>query len=385
MQRKVNFAEKWNGKDRGTTWSGTPYGIYTALEKNGITVNDVPLGESLFDRLLSKLNKAFRKLILKKDDFYLFDIGLGENELKHKKIEQGVPNLFFTQYRFKGLENTYYFQDYSVQFLTRLKKSDPDIMNFTPLKDSISEKNIKKRLAISEECAKKCKGIFTMSKYLAREYVEKDGIPKEKVHWVGGGYNLDFSKIKKDKKTGKRFLFIGTTWETKNGPLVVRAFEKLKKTNEDVELIIAGPKEEPAEIKGKSGIRYVGRIPHDKVIDYYNICDCFVMPSRGDAYGIVFSEALVCGLPCIGKNVLAMPEFIEDDKNGYLIERNDADELCTAMEKFIRNRQRLCEYVNEKNEYYKEYYSWDAVAKRMIKVMEEDGFFMTDGSVGGNK
>ena len=375
MSKQINFVEKWlRGKPRNMTWSGTPYGIYTALEKNGVTINDIPLGESRGSAFLSKIHFIIMKL-MKKEDFYLYEVKLGEKELKKKRLPAGVPNLFFTQYRFNGLCDTYFFQDYSVEFLNRLRKSGSQFMNFTPLREAVSDRDLQKRMKISEECANKCKGIFTMSKYLAREYIEKDHIPKHKVHWVGGGYNLDVSKIDGSNRTGRRFLYIGVSWETKNGPLIVEAYEKLRKSRDDIELWIAGPENEPIEIKGRNGITFLGRVPHSKVVDYYNQCDFFIMPSKADAYGLVFSEALVCGLPCIGKNILAMPEFIENDKNGYLLDNDDSEELKDLMEKMIINRERLCEYVKERHEFYKDYYSWDAVAKRMIEVFEKDGYF----------
>ena len=108
---------------------------------------------------------------------------------------------------------------------------------------------------------------------------------------------------------------------------------------------------------------------------YYNLCDYFVMPSRCEAYGLVFGEALIFGLPCIAKNAFAMPEFIEDDTNGYLIERDDVDELCAAMEKMLLNSKRLKETVEINRTSYAERYSWKTVAKKMIAVMEADGYW----------
>ena len=44
-----------------------------------------------------------------------------------------------------------------------------------------------------------------------------------------------------------------------------------------------------------------------------NLCDYFVMPSKFEAYGLVFAEALIYGLPCIGKKCYARPEFINNE------------------------------------------------------------------------
>ena len=99
------------------------------------------------------------------------------------------------------------------------------------------------------------------------------------------------------------------------------------------------------------------------------------MPSQFEAYGLVFAEALIYGLPCIGKNCFAMPEFIKDGDNGYLIDENDANELCKKMEMLLTDKEIAKNVMNNMN-YYKDKYSWDSVAKRMIEVFKQDGYAM---------
>lgn len=40
----------------------------------------------------------------------------------------------------------------------------------------------------------------------------------------------------------------------------------------------------------------------EEIVDYYNLCDIFVIPSKGEGFGIVYLEALACGKPVIGGN-----------------------------------------------------------------------------------
>ena len=98
------------------------------------------------------------------------------------------------------------------------------------------------------------------------------------------------------------------------------------------------------------------------------------MPSKHDAYGLVFVEALCFGLPCIGKNICAMPEFIQPGKNGYLIDRDDADELAGVMEKLLLNGREIAAAVQRDKEYYLETYAWDSVADRIMTVLKRDGY-----------
>ena len=375
MQKEINYIEKWDRKGRSYTWSGTSYGLFQALEKEGIKIIDVPIN----GRPLDKLNYYFRRLFLtlrKKNDFEVSQIRQTEKQLaKSTRMKANIPSLMFTQYRSKYIKDSYVFIDFSVQYLLELRKNQKELMDFTPLNNGIPEKYVSERNAIVEEWTRECRGIFTMSSYLAKDFTERLGILEKKVHYVGGGCNVDISRIDGSQRDGNRFLFVGRDWERKNGPLVVEAFSGLHKKFPKTELYILGPAVEPSEVKEKEGIHFVGPTSYQDTLRYYNLCDYFVMPSRCEAYGLVFGEALIFGLPCIAKNAFAMPEFIEEDYNGYLIEHDDVDELCAAMEKMLLNSKRLKETVESNRTSYAERYSWKTVAKKMIAVMEADGYW----------
>ncbi|OGW75530.1 MAG: hypothetical protein A2Z72_05850, partial [Omnitrophica bacterium RBG_13_46_9] len=47
-------------------------------------------------------------------------------------------------------------------------------------------------------------------------------------------------------------------------------------------------------------VRFLGKVDNGNLIRFYNLCDVFVMPSKGEGFGIVFLEAMACGKPVIG-------------------------------------------------------------------------------------
>ena len=121
-------------------------------------------------------------------------------------------------------------------------------------------------------------------------------------------------------------------------------------------------------------MNFLGLLSYDDLLEYMNLCDFFVMPSRFEAYGIVFPEALCFGLPCIGKNICAMPEFIQDGENGRLIHDDDPDELADCMENLLLDGKDYASRVWTMHDWYLKEYSWKSVAERIVKVMREDGF-----------
>ena len=109
----------------------------------------------------------------------------------------------------------------------------------------------------------------------------------------------------------------------------------------------------------------------DELAQYFNLCDVFCMPSKFEAYGLVFVEALIFGLPCIGANRFEMPYFIEDSKTGYLLKSDHAEELADLMEKALQNREMKMTVKNRRDWYAKEY-SWETVASRIAAVIGEN-------------
>ena len=65
--------------------------------------------------------------------------------------------------------------------------------------------------------------------------------------------------------------------------------------------------------------------------------DVFVLPTREEAFGLVFQEAAAAGLPAIGTRINAIPELIDDDRTGLLVPPRNADALATAINRLLQS------------------------------------------------
>ncbi len=72
------------------------------------------------------------------------------------------------------------------------------------------------------------------------------------------------------------------------------------------------------------------------LVDYYNICDFYVMPSVSEGFGIVFLEALACGKPVIAGNKDGSRDAILDGELGILVNPNDIDEIAETIIKALK-------------------------------------------------
>jgi glycosyltransferase involved in cell wall biosynthesis len=71
----------------------------------------------------------------------------------------------------------------------------------------------------------------------------------------------------------------------------------------------------------------------------WRAADLFVMPTRNEAFGLVYQEAAAAGLPAIGSRLNAVPEIIEEGRTGILVTPGDIPGLTAALERLISSAE----------------------------------------------
>lgn len=84
-----------------------------------------------------------------------------------------------------------------------------------------------------------------------------------------------------------------------------------------------------------------------------------------------FAEALINGLPCIGRNAFEMPYFIERGVTGDLIDDDDAAILAQKMADVLGNEAMKQRVISKRKE-YENYYNWDRVCFDIANVIKEN-------------
>jgi alpha-maltose-1-phosphate synthase len=129
-------------------------------------------------------------------------------------------------------------------------------------------------------------------------------------------------------------LFVGGDFPRKGGYDLLRAwtagnFHQRSDLTLVTEWPIAAPL--PAGVRQIKGIR--GQTPEWSAA--WRSADVFVMPTRNEAFGLVFQEAAAAGLPAVGTRLNAVPEIIEDGVTGILVTPGSIDEIATALDRLI--------------------------------------------------
>lgn len=120
-----------------------------------------------------------------------------------------------------------------------------------------------------------------------------------------------------------RILFVGWDWERKGGPIVLATVRELRRRGVNVELDIVGNRAVEAQSSGLDFVRIHGPLHRSDsgqsalLDELYARSHLYFMPSRGEAFGLVFAEASSFALPSIATKVGGLPEVIREGVNGF--------------------------------------------------------------------
>ena len=78
-------------------------------------------------------------------------------------------------------------------------------------------------------------------------------------------------------------------------------------------------------------VRFTGFIPEAEKADHYRVADVFVMPSEGEGFGIVFLEALACGIPVVGSWRDGGRDALKDGRLGQLVDPRDPADIAEGV------------------------------------------------------
>jgi alpha-maltose-1-phosphate synthase len=218
--------------------------------------------------------------------------------------------------------------------------------------------------------------IMTLSERLRSSFIEDFDIPADRVRAIFAGSNFLESDIPATRPTpadsAPTVLFVGRRFHRKGGDLLLRAFEKVRESIPNSRLIIVGP---PDLDVAQEGVQNLGFLNRDTPDDAFRLrkafedSHVFCMPTRFEAFGLVYLEAMLFGLPCIGPDAWAVPEIVVDGETGVIVPPEDVEALARAMIHLLRNPE-LGERMGEAGrKRVLQWFTWASVIKRM-----EDGF-----------
>ena len=190
--------------------------------------------------------------------------------------------------------------------------------------------------------------------------------------------DADFFKPISNKKINNNILFVGRIHHLKNIEDIIDAISIVKKTIKNINLQIVGQAESNNYLKKlklkiqnlqcEDNVTFIGPIPNEKIIDFYNSSSIFVLLGVGEGMPKSILEAMACGLPIISTPNAGIPDVIDDDVNGFLIPNNSPNEIAKKII-FLLNDPNMCHKMGiSGREKIKNEFTWDIFVKKLSSL-----------------
>src|SRR4029077_19221144 len=194
--------------------------------------------------------------------------------------------------------------------------------------------------------------IVTETDYAAQFLRERFPKRADRIHRIYNGLNLAEFGRSDFSSTPPLIIAVGRLISKKGFANLIRACELLAKDGKSFRCKIIG--EGPLENELRAQIEQLdlqdrvalsGTKSQPEVRQRLAGASVFVLPSVVDAQGgmdnlpTVIMEAMATGLPVISTNISGIPEMVDQNETGFLVQPGDAVALAGAIEKIIDDRQ----------------------------------------------
>ncbi len=246
--------------------------------------------------------------------------------------------------------------------------------------------NMYRRLVVPR-VIKKAKKVITVSNYERKRISDFFGLSDNKLvavyngvseHFVPITDNTELERIKtKYKLPDNFFFFLGNTDPKKNTKGTLKAFSDYVKLHGDKYKLVMLDYDESelqkllTEINDtnlRKLILLTGYLDNKDLPAIYSQCDIFLYPSLRESFGIPMLEAMRCGAPVITSNTSSMPEVSGDA--ALLIDPYKPEEITQAIINLLNDND-LRKELSEKGLKRAQEFSWNAMAKDVLKIYEE--------------
>ncbi len=224
-----------------------------------------------------------------------------------------------------------------------------------------------------------CDAVITVTEY-EKTYLHAHGVAEDKLFVTGNGihletyhaHNLDAFRQRLVQEHGLQsedqvVTFIGRKVPEKGVEDLMRAIKQVH-AELPVRLFLIGPalawyRDLYASLSAeeRSYIVDLGVVSHQEKVNLLHLSDLLALPSKHEAFGIVFLEAWACGIPVIGSSQGAIPSVVGQD--GLVCTFGDVHDLARTLKQAFTHPQTLREMGARGQTKVQQQYTWDAIGK----------------------
>ncbi|NNG16728.1 MAG: glycosyltransferase family 4 protein [Gemmatimonadales bacterium] len=215
--------------------------------------------------------------------------------------------------------------------------------------------------------------LIAIGEYVVRQFPEFHG----EVFHIPNAVSEHF--FREPSSGGPDILFVGRIEPRKRVLNLIQAVANIRSDFPDIHVALvglsAGPYAEQVRDSIQSAglqsrIRLLGLRNQEEISTLLATARMLVLPSIEETTPMVVAEAQVLGKPVIATRVGGVPEMVEDEVTGLLVEPDDVPALTASIRRLMANRDECGAMGTKAKEWSRARYHPDVVARQTVDAYE---------------
>lgn len=178
-----------------------------------------------------------------------------------------------------------------------------------------------RRRLLSRHSADQARAVITISEFSREELIERLGVPAGKIHLIPPGIERPDAAMRATPRDAKRVLFVGSIFNRRHVPDLVRAFAPIARRHEQATLDIVGdnrshPRENIRRVIAaqqlERRVRWHQYVSDAHLQELYAAARAFAFLSEYEGLGLPPLEALAAGIPPVLVDTVVARESCRD-------------------------------------------------------------------------
>jgi len=257
------------------------------------------------------------------------------------------------------------------------------MVDFYPYLSNLCKETARNLFRMEKRGLENCQLVIYASEWAAQKAIEAYNLPSDKVKVVPRGANIegertiDEAKAIVSAKTPSpcKLLFLGFEWERKGGDTALKVAEALNASGLNTELIVVGaappqPLPDYVKVVGKINKSTTeGQKSFQKILSESHF---LILPTKAEAFGLVFCEANSFAMPCIASDVGGIPTAIRDGVNGQKFsQQSEISEYKEYISFLMQNYDRYQELALSAFVEYKTRLNWKSIGQNLYQHLQD--------------
>jgi len=223
--------------------------------------------------------------------------------------------------------------------------------------------------------------ILSISTYTTDMFMKYNNISQDNIYYLppdtNSSINKDFDNVYNDEE----FNILSVTRLDSNDSYkgvdsMIKTIPKLVEKIQNIKYTIVGKGNDKdrlvslvKELKLEKHVNFKGFVEY--IEPYYQYCDVFTLPSKGEGFGIVYIEAMKYEKPCIACDEGGQTDVVINDKTGYLCKYDDVNCLAEKIIKLYNSSDKKEEFGKNGYQHFVDNFTFERFQQRLKSILHD--------------